>query len=54
MNLNGLKQQATSNFDKTNFMKFCTNNTSTDFNKGNGNKITEEVGTTTCLGLNIN
>jgi len=49
MNINGLKQQTTSNFDITNFMTFCTHNISTDSNRENGNKTTEEVGTTTFL-----
>jgi len=54
MNVNGLKQQTTSNFDITNFITFCINITSTDSNTENGNTKTEEVGTTIFLGLKIN
>ena len=43
MNINGLKQQTTLNFNITNFITFCTNITSTDSNTENGNRTTEGV-----------
>jgi hypothetical protein len=44
----------TLNFDKTNFMKFCTNNkTHIKLNTGYVDKTIEEVETTTFLGLQI-
>jgi hypothetical protein len=44
----------TLNFDKTNFMKFCTNNkTCVNLNMGFDDKTIEEVETTKFLGLQI-
>jgi hypothetical protein len=44
----------TLNFDKTNFMKFCTNNkTGVNLNMGYDEKTIEEVETTKFLGLQV-
>ena len=53
MNINGLLQLTTLNFNITNFITFCNNITSADSNTGNGNRTTEDVGITTFLGLKI-